>query len=616
MRGFIGYWGLRGPEQLRDSWPKLEAVLPQAGQWQHGDPLPAATPQQYLHWGIWQGTAFSPVSPRFSPDYGMGMGLGSDFDWDLQILGGLSAGGLPQLETWVALDRHHRLIWSRDPLGRVPLYWFRQKTTVWFSSRLQWLIPLLSTQTIDLAGFYGYTCFSYVPTPHSPLNEIQAVRAGAWEQVDWQGEFAFVPQVRSHPGSLKTWRSQRPQLTNEAVARQQLQQHLKSAIERQTLDIQEPVGVFLSGGLDSSITAALLVQAGISVKAYSLDFGERETSELPYAESVAQHLGIPLQIVRATPDRIRKALKATVQALDTPFGDGVTIPLYLLKQAARDEVRIIFNGENGDQLFAGWTNKPLIAASVYSGAFGSDTLGTSAPAPEADRPGDAFTQQYLKTFHRLYGYESQALGAKLQALGQDPALWLQDALDSEGDSLLDRLRRASLMLKGAQNIQPRATQLALSLGLAIRSPFCDPDLTQWTFSLDSHLMLRGNCEKYILKRAVEDWLPAEIVWREKRGMGVPLTLWCLQELWSDLGQWLNPADLRESRLWQADLPAQVLQGRLGGIQGRRVGEILWLMVMWQQWQQQVLGRPAAPRAWDHPFWLPRRLWFAVQSGRS
>ncbi|MGA1262637.1 MAG: asparagine synthetase B family protein [Prochlorothrix sp.] len=615
MRGLIGYWGLSSPEDLRENWPKLEAVLPPTGQWQHSNHL-SATPQQQLYWGIWQTAAFSPVSPGLSPGYGIEQGLEPNFDGELQILGGLSAGGLSQPETWVALDRHQRLIWYRDPLGRVPLYWFRQNTTLWFSSRLQWLAPLISTKTIDLAGFYEYTCFSYVPTPHSPLNEIQAVRAGVGEQVDWQGEFAFVPRVRSRAVSLTTWRSQRPQLTDEAVAIQQVQQHLKSAIERQTIDLQEPVGIFLSGGLDSSIIAALLVQAGISVKAYSLDFGELETSELPYAESVAQHLGIPLQKVRATPDRIRSAIKATVQALDTPFGDGVTVPLYLLKQAAKDEVRIIFNGENGDQLFAGWTNKPLIAASVYSRALGNGTLGQSPPTTEADRLGDPFTQQYLKTFHRLYGYESQALGAKLQALGQDPALWLQEALDSDGDSLLDRLRRASLMLKGAQNIQPRATQLALSLGLAIRSPFCDPDLTQWSFSLDSRLMLRGNCEKYILKRAVEGWLPAEIVWREKRGMGVPLTLWCLQELWSDLGRWLNPADLRAGGLWQANLPAQVLQGRLGGIQGRRVGEILWLMVMWQQWQQQVLGVPAAPKAWDHPFWLPRRLWFGLQSRRS
>ena len=134
------------------------------------------------------------------------------------------------------------------------------------------------------------------------------------------------------------------------------------------------------------------------------------------------------------------------------------------------------------------------------------------------------------------------------------------------------------MLKGAQNIQPRATQLAFAHGLRVRSPFCDPELTQWTFSLSSSLYLRGTCEKYILKQAAAKWLPPEIVWREKRGMGVPLTFWCFHHLWSDLGQWLNPSDLRAEGLWQADLPAKILSGQLGGIQGRRMGEALWFTV--------------------------------------
>jgi asparagine synthase (glutamine-hydrolysing) len=394
------------------------------------------------------------------------------------------------------------------------------------------------------------------------------------------------------------WRESTTQLEDEPTAIAQLQTLLTTAVERQISDLEdEPVGVLLSGGLDSSLVAAMLVKAGVRVRAYTLDFGPSSLPEWPYAAQVAQALDIPLVKVEASPRRIREALSATIRALDLPFGDGVTVPLYLLNQAASQEVGIIFNGEGGDQLFAGWTNKPLIAASIF----------------QSDHPEgrETFAQQYLRTFHRLWGHEVRvfqpALLSEIQAL--NPQDWLYPALEpTAAQGLLHRLRRATLMLKGAQNIHPRATHLALAQGLKVRSPFCDPDLAQWTFGLAGSLCLKGACEKYILKRAVESWLPAEIVWRSKRGMGVPLTSWCLNEWWRDLGQWLNPVVLAAQGNWQSDLALVTALGDLSGtIQGRRIGEILWLLVMWQQWRSQVLGE-SSDHLWQHPFWIPPRVW--------
>ena len=179
------------------------------------------------------------------------------------------------------------------------------------------------------------------------------------------------------------------------------------------------------------------------------------------------------------------------------------------------------------------------------------------------------------------------------------------------------------MLKGAQNIQPRATSLAWAHGLQVRSPFCDLALAQWTFRLSGRLCLHNACEKYILKRAVTTWLPPEIVWRAKRGMGVPLNVWCFQHFWSSLGNWLHPQRLQAEGLWQDDLPTRIVSGQLGGIQGRRIGEILWLLVMWQLWREQVLGdsRPQPfsyayrVRSFQQPFWLPRQLWNYLRKDR-
>jgi asparagine synthase (glutamine-hydrolysing) len=191
----------------------------------------------------------------------------------------------------------------------------------------------------------------------------------------------------------------------------------------------------------------------------------------------------------------------------------------------------------------------------------------------------------------------------------DPLSCIEDALDqSHTPSLMHRLRRANLMLKGAQNIQPRATNLALANGLNVRSPFCYKPLALWSFHLSGELFLRGPCEKYLLKRAVEDMLPSEIVWREKRGMGVPLTQWLLGPLWREVGTWLAPEILEREGRWQTDLALRVALGQLSGHrQGRRIGEILWLLVMWQAWRKTVCDEEIH-KLFYNPFWLRPGWW--------
>ncbi|MFZ4638906.1 MAG: asparagine synthetase B family protein [Nodosilinea sp.] len=556
----VGYWGCGNPAALAQS---LRELLDQTA----------------ANWSI----AFPPAAD------GLLATLSADG------LASASPNDIASADIWLRAGEDC-LILGRQAFGRVSLYWMQREQVVWFASQLQLLLPLVASPTVNLAALYGYSCFSYVPTPFTPVEQITAVSAGTEQtwRIDQSGNLS---PLDSHcfPG----WREEPNPIDNEQAAIAQLQTLLKAAVERQIADLHDqPVGVLLSGGLDSSIVAALLVQMGVKVRAYTLDFGSRGIAEYPYAQQVADWLNIPLVKVDATPRQIQSALIPTIKALDLPFGDGVTVPLFLLHQAASQDTQIIFNGEGGDQLFAGWTNKPLIAASIYQ-----------AEHPDHD---ESFEHHYLRTFHRLWGYEAQvfqpAVYAKIQQL--QPQNWLHPALDSTATrSLLHRLRRASLMLKGAQNIHPRVTNLAFAHGLQVRSPFCDLSLAQWTFQLSGELCLQGACEKYILKRAVDSWLPPEIVWRQKRGMGVPLTAWCLNEWWRTLGIWLNPGTLEAEGRWQADLAAHIAFGNLGGmIQGRRIGEILWLLIVWQLWRSQILGEPLENQSWNHPFWLPYPVW--------
>lgn len=559
MNSFIGYWSQRTHSDPPDYFKTLTA------QASFNCALPGKSRAAVIGWG--DNCIYNYLDERITVS--------------------LSAGGINDRYDTRAVLSNEGLALSRDPFGRVTLFWCQLGERVWFSTSLQLLLPLLEKRTVTLAALYGYSCFSYVPEPLTPIEGIAALPAGC--QLDLPG-----------PHSAKRyfdWQESAELISDESVAVTQLQTLLDEAINSQLERIgTDEVGVFLSGGLDSSITAALLKRAGVRVRAYALDFGAYGISELPYAEMVANSLRIPLVKVSAAPRKIARVVTATARALDLPYGDGVTAPLYLLNEAASNDVEIVFNGEGGDQLFAGWTNKPIIAAGVYQQL-----------KPEA---GDLIGE-YLRTFHRLHGYEEWVFSAAaLSEIKQmDAARWLFNALDGKNTpSLLHQLRRANLLLKGAQNIQPRATNLAYAHSLKVRTPFCYLPLARWTFQLAGDLFLRGCCEKYLLKRAVADLLPHEVVWREKRGMGVPLTSWLLGPLWRKAGGWLNPEILRAEGRWQPDLALRIATGKLSGhIQGRRIGESLWLLIMWQSWRQAVMHE-ALKEPFYNPFWLPHFWW--------
>jgi asparagine synthase (glutamine-hydrolysing) len=249
-------------------------------------------------------------------------------------------------------------------------------------------------------------------------------------------------------------------------------------------------------------------------------------------------------------------------------------------------VETVFNGEGGDQLFGGWANKPMVAAELHAD-------------PTYDR-----LSAYMDTYHRFYGLEDRVYTpAARAALSEvDPTDWVRPYLETDGfTTLLHRLRAANLWLKGARNIAPRATQLAEAHGLQMHAPFFDRALAEWTFSLPPEWFLQGSCEKYILKRVADDLLPADVVWREKRGMGVPTAEWCLGPLARDVGHWLDPRRLERQGWIAPDYVAALRRGEdePGEYRRRRVGERLWALLMLQIWcdvQDPPMTWPSLPRS--------------------
>jgi asparagine synthase (glutamine-hydrolysing) len=463
---------------------------------------------------------------------------------------------------------------ERDAFGLGALYTTAAGGATWFSSDPSLLRQVPGVPAgLDPLALHGYLCLSYVPTPHTLTAGVASLPAGARREVRPGGVVA---------AAASTWPEAEPLGGELDDAVDELRARMLSCMQRR-LGAEREVGVFLSGGLDSSLVAAMLVHLGARVRLYSLDFGPPFDAELPLARRVAAHLGCPFQVVPARPADVGAAMVATAEALTQPFGDPVTVPLWLLGRAAAGQVGAVFNGEGGDQLFGGWAIKPMLAAEMYAG-------------PDYDR-----AAAYLRTFHRLHGLTDVLYTAAARAAvgSVDETAWVRPAL-AEGrfSSVLHRLRAANLRLKGAQNIAPRMAQLADAHGLRLRAPFFDHSLAEWTFRLPPTWLLQGACEKYLLKRAAEPYLPAEIVWREKRGMGAPVTSWCLGPLRPELDRWLSPERLRRDGWFGPAAVGRLRRGEdPGGDQrGRRVGEKLWLLLMLQLWctvHGQALARPEA-----------------------
>jgi asparagine synthase (glutamine-hydrolysing) len=558
----------------------------------------SAEPQRPINFGIavCGRHASLEVAGESAPDGTTGAGLKATI---------AVSGAGTNADVWFKAGGGH-LVLGRDVFGRATIYWTRTVDAVWFASRLGLLLSVMGNVRVSVAGFYAYGCYSYVPAPLTPVKNIYAVPAGS--ETVWSG---VAPEVPPRNRTLYEWREAAAQTFDEREATGSLRDLLEESVASQLGRSRgEPVGVFLSGGLDSSVTAAMLVRSGARVRAYTLDFGKGCFSEVAYAELVAGALGIPLRKIPVNANSVRRMLAPTAARLDSLYGDSVTIPLALLCEYARREVSVVFNGEGGDQLFAGWTNKPLIAASLYDRHAGATFAPPAAPAEEV------FAARYMRTFHRLHSHEAgvytQAARREIEEL--DAHAPLAHALDpAYTRGLLHRLRRANLMLKGADNIQPRVASLGLSYDLEMRTLFCSRPLAEWTFGVGGDLWLRAGCEKYLLKRAVEDLLPPEVVWREKRGMGVPLTLWLTGELRRWAKRQLHPRVLAREGLWQPDAARRISEGELSGqVQGRRIGETLWLMIMWRAWCEGILQPAAEPaRAW-----AMTRPWFPLHSVRA
>jgi asparagine synthase (glutamine-hydrolysing) len=474
-------------------------------------------------------------------------------------------------------DNRRRLTLVRDPFGVRSLYYTEHAGVFYFASELKQLlaIPGLAVE-VDPIAIHKYLTFSFVPGEDVPVRGIKRLLPGrfaVWED----GKLTVTPYFNLREDID-------PALEDRKAAVRLVRRLCREAVACR-LNGEREVGLFLSGGLDSSGVAVWLRQAGVDVKAFTLDFGKYAV-EKEQAKTVAQTLGISLTDVKVGGEDLAPVLMDLVWKLDLPFGDPVTGPQYLLARAARQSgLSAVFNGEGGDQLFGGWTSKPMISAQLYSGLYGEDSR----------------EQLYLRSYHRFYGLENRLYTsdflARVGTPGQRRAVLAPYLHSQQATTFLNRVRLADVSLKGSQNILPRMDRTSQCWGLDVRVPLFDRTLAEASFRLPPQLKLHGACEKYVLKLALQRFLPREIVWRRKFGMSVPITEWVLGPLAGVMEDLLGPAAVARRGLFRPEYVAELRRGHdvPSEIRRRRVGERLWTLAMLEAWMRVFIdGRGLSP----------------------
>jgi asparagine synthase (glutamine-hydrolysing) len=472
-----------------------------------------------------------------------------------------------------------RLSLLRDPFGVRSLYYTEHGGVFYFASELKQLlaIPGLPVE-VDPVAIHKYLTFSFVPGEDVPIRGIKRLLPGnlaTWEN----GALTIAPYFTLSEDID-------PALADRKTAVRMVRKLARESVAKR-LHGESEVGLYVSGGLDSSGVAVWLKQAGVGVRAFSLDFGKHSV-ETDQAKTVADSLGIPLSYVKVGGEDLAPILMDLVWKLDLPFGDPVTGPQYLLAKAARESgLSAVFNGEGGDQLFGGWTSKPMIAAQLYAGLYGEDSR----------------EQRYLRSYHRFYGNEDRLYTpeflAQIGPAGQRRAVLTPYLRAPHATTFLNRIRLADISLKGSQNILPRMDRTNQCWGIDVRPPLFDRALAEASFRLPPQMKLNGACEKYVLKLALQKFLPREIVWRRKYGMSVPITSWALGPLAATFEELLGPASLARRGFFRPEYVSELREGKdiPSEIRRRRVGERLWTLAMLEAWLRVFIdGRGRQPEA--------------------
>jgi asparagine synthase (glutamine-hydrolysing) len=494
------------------------------------------------------------------------------------------------------------LFLARDRLGKKPLYYaILEDGWLIFGSELKSLLPHpMLRRVIDPHAVEDFFTFGYVPDPRSifagvsklaPANRLTWQRGGQPKvQAYWQ--LSFDERLVAAPEDIG----------EELLAR------LRRSVDcRLVADV--PLGAFLSGGVDSSgIVATMAGLIDRPAETFTMSFAEADFDEAPYAASVAQRYRTKHRVKEAAPEPI-DALGRIVDIFDEPFADSSAIPTYHISSFARRHVTVALSGDGGDETFAGYRRywwhcaeervRSLIPGWLRQPAFAG--LAALYPkldwAPQVFRAKTAFHELSLDS---LEGYKnnvsllSQQLRSSLfsdnfrrELQGYSSTEVLRDALrgcDAEHPLLRAQYLDIKTYLPG--DILVKVDRASMAHSLEVRVPLLDHDFVEWACHIPADLKIRGRERKWILKRALAEQLPEELLRRPKQGFSVPLSRWLRGPLREDAERSLMSDTLGDTGIFRRERVRRLLDQHLGG--QRDHGAALWCLLVFARFAEQRL----------------------------
>lgn len=497
--------------------------------------------------------------------------------------------GMFALALWDASAR--RLLLARDPFGKKPLYYWTDGQELLFASEIKALLAGGAPAALDPSGLPEYLAFGYVPTPRTlyrgvrrmpPATTMVADRNGLGEpRAYW--DVPFPPAGEERRLSL-------------AEAAQGVRERLDAAV-RKRLMADVPLGLLLSGGVDSGSVLALAARASSTpVKTFTLGFeGPAFYDEREPAARMAAHAGAVHHDAVVRPEAA--SLVATLlHHHDEPFGDSSALPTYLVAREARRHVTVVLNGDGGDETFAGYDRfraeliahrwpapvRGLFRAAAALLPAGRESYGTLNRLRRFAR------KSSLPFLERTLAWHSFFEPDTLRALGRDRPIDLDSVLGSyrealgrvNGASHLSRLLYLNLRCYLHDDLLPKMDRMTMAHGLEARSPFLDRELATYAASLPDAFKRRGAVGKVVLKEAVRGLVPDDLLRRPKRGFGLPVGEWFR----GDLREMVSDTLLTRPRL-AAHLRFDTVRALWDEHQAGRAdrGHALWTLLVLELW---------------------------------
>jgi len=459
--------------------------------------------------------------------------------------------GMFAVAIWDARDR--RLVLARDRFGIKPLYWTAQSGTLSFASELKALRVLGIDEAIDVDALEAYLAFNSIPHPLTIFRGTSKLPPG--HLLSWRP--GNDPQVRE-------WRRERPAPADElrtedfdelaAEARERMRDSVRAHL---VSDV--PVGVFLSGGVDSGALTALAAELTPGkVSTFSIGFEESSFDELEHARLVARRYDTDHHELVLSPDAA-ELLPEIVSAFDEPFGDSSVLPTYLVSRLAAQHVKVALSGEGGDELFGGYYTyvanlmAPRLAPLARVARPFVERLPSSSRRISLDYKARRFVRAaHLPPVERHHGFKeivapelrTELLGGER---GADPLdAWRAHWDETEGAEELARLQELDLNLYLPSDLLVKTDRASMAHSLEARVPFLDPHVAELALALPTAMKVRGRQKKRLLRRAMEPLLPREVVHGAKRGFSIPAAAWFRGDLEPFAREVLGGAQLVDS----------------------------------------------------------------------